>query len=85
MNVYIVHLRGLFNGISHFYCFRLLFLVEIEENCWPFCQVRTCILTSWKFLSEGDGNKRELQWQIFLTLAKQAALRWRKLGKLGNS
>ena len=30
------------------------------------------MLTSGKFLSEGDGNKRELQRQVYLTLVKQA-------------
>ena len=47
-------------------------MFKLEENLWPFCQVRTCILASVKFLSEGDGNKRELQRQLYLPQVKQA-------------
>ena len=61
------------------------FVLNLKKIVGPFCQVRTCMLTSWKFLSEGDGNKRELQRKIYLTLALQAALIWRELGKLGYS
>ena len=48
------------------------FVFKLEENLSDFCQVRTCMLTSGKFLSEGDGNKRELQRQLYLPLAKLA-------------